>query len=120
MHYVRFDLGKVDSRICLITADGELIEKCLKTERESINRLECILEAMRNALNQAVKNHLNGCRRCFSSSGWSDTFCALSKYARLAPLEAVYNYSELLGNRKTTAIKILRLWMPLDALKLNS
>ncbi len=34
MEYVEFDLGKVNSQICLITKDGELIEKRLKTERE--------------------------------------------------------------------------------------
>ena len=36
MEYVGFDLGKVNSQICLITEDGELIEKRLKTERETL------------------------------------------------------------------------------------
>jgi transposase len=36
MEYVGFDLGKVNSQICLITEDGELVEKRLKTERETL------------------------------------------------------------------------------------
>lgn len=36
MEYVGFDLGKVNSQICLLTEDGELIEKRLKTERETL------------------------------------------------------------------------------------
>ncbi len=36
MEYVGFDLGKVNSQICLLTEDGELVEKRLKTERETL------------------------------------------------------------------------------------
>ncbi len=36
MEYVGFDLGKVNSQICVLTEDGELIEKRIKTERETL------------------------------------------------------------------------------------
>jgi transposase len=36
MEYVGFDLGKVNSQICVLTEDGELVEKRLKTERETL------------------------------------------------------------------------------------
>lgn len=36
MEYVGFDLGKVNFQICLLTEDGKLIEKRLKTERETL------------------------------------------------------------------------------------
>lgn len=33
MNFIGFDLGKVSSQICLITADGELLEQRVKTDR---------------------------------------------------------------------------------------
>lgn len=36
MEYVGFDLGKVNSQICLITEEGEIVEKRIKTERETL------------------------------------------------------------------------------------
>jgi hypothetical protein len=36
MDFIGFDLGKVSSQVCLITQDGELIERSIKTDREHI------------------------------------------------------------------------------------
>jgi transposase len=36
MEYVGFDLSKVNSQICLITEEGEIVEKRIKTERETL------------------------------------------------------------------------------------
>ncbi len=36
MEYVGFDLGQVNSQICVLTEDGELIEKRIKTGRETL------------------------------------------------------------------------------------
>jgi len=38
MDCIGFDLGKVASQICVITEDGELIERRIKTERESLSK----------------------------------------------------------------------------------
>lgn len=39
MDFIGFDLGKVSSQVCIITADGELIERRIKTDREHIYEL---------------------------------------------------------------------------------
>jgi transposase len=39
MDFIGFDLGKVSSQVCVITADGELIERRIKTDREHISEL---------------------------------------------------------------------------------
>ena len=39
MDFIGFDLGKVSSQVCIITEDGELIERRIKTDREHICEL---------------------------------------------------------------------------------
>src|SRR5437763_6639948 len=39
MDFIGFDLGKVSSQVCIITQDGELIERRIKTDREHISEL---------------------------------------------------------------------------------
>ncbi len=39
MDFIGFDLGKVSSQVCIITADGELIERRIKTDREHLAEL---------------------------------------------------------------------------------
>jgi transposase len=39
MDFIGFDLGKVASQVCIITEDGELIERRIKTDREHISEL---------------------------------------------------------------------------------
>jgi transposase len=39
MDFIGFDLGKVASQVCIITQDGELIERRLKTDREHLAKL---------------------------------------------------------------------------------
>jgi transposase len=39
MDFIGFDLGKVSSQVCIITEDGELIERRIKTDREHIYEL---------------------------------------------------------------------------------
>jgi transposase len=39
MDFIGYDLGKVSSQVCVITEDGELIERRIKTERERIREL---------------------------------------------------------------------------------
>jgi transposase len=39
MDFIGFDLGKVSSQLCTITADGELIEQRIKTDREQLTKL---------------------------------------------------------------------------------
>ncbi|MDQ3753199.1 MAG: transposase [Acidobacteriota bacterium] len=39
MDFIGFDLGKVSSQICIITSDGELIERRLKPDRDSLTQL---------------------------------------------------------------------------------
>jgi transposase len=39
MDFIGFDLGKVASQVCIITQDGELIERRIKTDREHIYEL---------------------------------------------------------------------------------
>jgi hypothetical protein len=39
MDFIGFDLDKVASQVCIITADGELIERRIKTDREHIAQL---------------------------------------------------------------------------------
>jgi transposase len=39
MDFIGFDLGKVASQVCIITEDGELIERRIKTDREHLAEL---------------------------------------------------------------------------------
>ena len=39
MDFIGFDLGKVSSQVCILTEDGELIERRIKTDRESFDKL---------------------------------------------------------------------------------
>jgi hypothetical protein len=39
MDFIGFDLGKVASQVCIITRDGELIERRIKTDRGHISEL---------------------------------------------------------------------------------
>ena len=39
MDFIGFDLGKVFSQVCIITEDGELLERRIKTDREHISEL---------------------------------------------------------------------------------
>ncbi len=39
MDFIGFDLGKVHSQVCIITADGELLEHRIKTDREHLTKL---------------------------------------------------------------------------------
>src|SRR5829696_9675409 len=39
MDFIGFDLGKVSSQVCILTEDGELIERRIKTDREHISEL---------------------------------------------------------------------------------
>lgn len=39
MNYVGIDLHKTSSQVCILTADGELIERRIKTERASLSAL---------------------------------------------------------------------------------
>jgi transposase len=39
MDFIGFDLGKVSSQVCIITEDGELIERRIKTDRAHIEEL---------------------------------------------------------------------------------
>jgi len=39
MDFIGFDLGKVSSQVCIITQDGELIERRIKTDREHLAKL---------------------------------------------------------------------------------
>jgi transposase len=39
MDFIGFDLGKVSSQVCIITTDGELVERRVKTDREHISGL---------------------------------------------------------------------------------
>jgi transposase len=39
MDFIGFDLGKVASQVCIITEDGELIERRIKTDREHLAKL---------------------------------------------------------------------------------
>ena len=36
MDFIGFDLGKVSSQVCIITEDGELIERRIRTDRGHI------------------------------------------------------------------------------------
>ena len=39
MNYVGIDLHQTSSQVCLLTAGGELIERRIKTDRESFDKL---------------------------------------------------------------------------------
>lgn len=39
MDFIGYDLGKVSSQVCIITEDGEMIERRIKTDREHIYQL---------------------------------------------------------------------------------
>jgi transposase len=39
MDFIGFDLGKVASQVCIITHDGELIERRINTDREHLAKL---------------------------------------------------------------------------------
>lgn len=39
MDFIGFDLGKVSSQVCILTEDGELIERRIHTNREQIAKL---------------------------------------------------------------------------------
>ena len=39
MDFIGYDLGKVSSQVCIITEDGELVERRIKTDREHIHEL---------------------------------------------------------------------------------
>src|SRR5215203_309874 len=39
MDFIGFDLGKVSSQVCILTEDGELIERRIKTDREHLAEL---------------------------------------------------------------------------------
>lgn len=38
MDFIGFDLGEVSSQVCVITEDGELIERRIKTDRGHISK----------------------------------------------------------------------------------
>jgi transposase len=66
MQYIGLDLGKVNSQICVITEDGEIFEKRLKTERETLaqffgQRLEkCRILLEASTESEWVARHLEG------------------------------------------------------------
>ncbi len=39
MDHIGFDLGKVNSQLCIITSEGELIERRISTSRDSLTKL---------------------------------------------------------------------------------
>jgi transposase len=39
MDYIGIDLHKTSSQVCILTEDGELIERRIKTDRESFDKL---------------------------------------------------------------------------------
>ena len=39
MDYIGIDLRKTSSQVCLLTEDGELIERRIKTDKESFDKL---------------------------------------------------------------------------------
>src|SRR5918997_491766 len=39
MNYVGIDLHKISSQVCILTEDGELVERRIKTDRESFDKL---------------------------------------------------------------------------------
>jgi hypothetical protein len=39
MHHIGIDLHKNSSQICILTQDGELIERRLKTDRQSLDKM---------------------------------------------------------------------------------
>jgi transposase len=39
MDFIGFDPGKVSSQVCIITQDGDLIERRIKTDREHLAKL---------------------------------------------------------------------------------
>jgi transposase len=39
MDFIGFDLGKVSSQVCILTEDGELIERRIRTDRDHFNEL---------------------------------------------------------------------------------
>jgi transposase len=39
MDFIGFDLGKVSSQVCIITEDGELVERRIRTDRDHFNEL---------------------------------------------------------------------------------
>jgi hypothetical protein len=39
MDFIGFDLGKVSSQVCILTGDGELIERHIRTNREQLAKL---------------------------------------------------------------------------------
>lgn len=63
MNYIGLDLGQTSSQICCLTSEGELIEKRIKTERESLKqffsrmpRSKILLEA--STISEWVARHL--------------------------------------------------------------
>jgi transposase len=63
MNYIGLDLGQTSSQICCLTSEGELIEKRIKTERESLAQFfgrlpqsRILLEA--STISQWVARHL--------------------------------------------------------------
>lgn len=39
MDFIGFDLGKVSSQVCIITEDGELIKRRIRTDRDRLAEL---------------------------------------------------------------------------------
>jgi transposase len=39
MDYIGIDLHKTSSQVCILTQDGEIIERCIKTDKESFDKL---------------------------------------------------------------------------------
>ena len=39
MDFIGFDLGKLHSQVCVITEDGELVERRIRTDRDSLTQL---------------------------------------------------------------------------------
>jgi hypothetical protein len=39
MDFIGFDLGKVSSQVCILTEDGEFIERRIRTNRDHVNEL---------------------------------------------------------------------------------
>jgi len=87
MEYVGFDLGKVNSQICLITEDGELIEKRLKTERETLaqffgqrsDKIQVLIEASTES--EWVARFLEeiGCRVIVADPNFAPMYATRSK-----------------------------------------
>jgi hypothetical protein len=68
MDYIGIDLHKTFSQVCILTEDGELIERRIKTDRESFDKLSSYRPTARILVKASIESEGAACHRPHESA----------------------------------------------------